>query len=476
MAISRIESSKAAVCLVVLSLLLAAAAIALHSPGQLSMDTSVQLHEASTGQSASWNPPFMSALMRWVGGGEVATAFLVLLSSVLTYLSLGQVAAAALRGRAELGHSRIASWRIAVVVILLINPVIFIYVGIVWKDVLFASLLTAAVALSFAAANQVPRRALGLGLAAIVVLACAMQVRQQGVFMGPVLLLMPIIAIVGSRGWSRARQLAVAVGLFGVFLVALLGTQALVHRSIANTEDHSSTVGFNAIRYFDIAGIVARSETPTEAFPQPITNEQRAAIRRVYSSQRIDTLDSDPISAAWLDQFTDKQRKDVWLLLVRKEPKAYLEHKWVTFRTVLDLNGLTGCLPVHIGVEGNSDYLRSVGIAEGRDSRDVLVYRIASWFFDWPLYRHWFYLLLLLGAVVAIGITRLPPRFKALCMTLALATGLFYLSYLPTTLSCDFRYMYGGIPLITVLWLIFLAGGVPARPAAAAIRNEAPSA
>ena len=68
---------------------------------------------------------------------------------------------------------------------MLLNPVIFVYVGIVWKDVLFASVLTAAVALSFAAAISSLRRGLALSLAAAVLLAIAMQVRQQGVLWRP---------------------------------------------------------------------------------------------------------------------------------------------------------------------------------------------------------------------------------------------------------------------------------------------------
>jgi hypothetical protein len=43
---------------------------------------------------------------------------------------------------------------------------------------------------------------------------------------------------------------------------------------------------------------------------------------------------------------------------------------------------------------------------------------------------------------------------------------LFYLSYLPTAIACDFRYLYGGIPLVTLLWIVLLAGGGSRRPPA----------
>lgn len=459
-----IDSRKAAVVLLMLATLLTTCAIALHSPGHVSMDTSIQLYEASVGKSVSWNPPFMSALLKWLGGGEVATAFFVLICSVLTYLSLGFIAANVLCKRAAIGNPRIGAWRVTLCALLLFNPVLFFYVGIVWKDVLFSSVMTAATALSFAAAVSTPRRGFALALVAAVLLAISMQVRQQGVFMAPILLLLPIAATVGSRSLPRGPQAVAIVALVGAFLVSLLITKMLVAESITGAGDASSSVGFRNIMIYDIAGIVARSDSKTEALSVTISAEQRIAVRRVYTSYRIDYLLADPAASAWLDGFTDRQRTHAWLSLIRHEPKAFLDHKWDAFRAVLDLNGLQNCLPVHIGVEGNSDYLRSVGIAEARNTRDLLIYRVASWFFYWPIYRHWFYLLALLGAVVAITVVRLPARLKAMCVVVSSASAVFYLSFLATTIACDFRYLYGGIPLVTTLWIVLLAGGLPRHP------------
>ena len=464
---STLDSRSASIGLLLLAVLLASGAVALHWPGQVSMDTSIQLYEASTGQSAGWQPPFTSALMKWLGGGEAATGRIVLLCSLLTYGSLSWVAAAVLRNGAALGDPRIAVWRVALCALLLLNPVIFVYVGIVWKDVLFSSVLTAAAALSFAAAVSPLRRGLALALAAAALLAIAMQVRQQGVFMAPVLLLLPIAATVGARGGSRRRRAACAIAVAGVFLASLSVTKGLVAQAITGAGDKSSAVGFRSIMSFDIAGTVARSDTKTEALPVPISEEQRAAIRRVYSSRNIDHLASDPLIWGWLDAFTEEQRRKAWLDLIRREPGAYLGHKWDVYRSVLTLNGLQGCLPLHVGVDGNSDYLRAVGIAEGRDARDLVVYALASAFFGLPLYRHWFYVLALLGATVAMAVVTLPLRFKAMCAVVALASALFYLSFLPTAIACDFRYLYGGIPLVSMLWIVLLVGSGSRRPPAA---------
>lgn len=472
-----IDSRKAAAGLLKLAALLAAGAVALHWPGHVSMDTSIQLYEASIGKSAGWQPPFTAALMKWLGGGEAATGRIVLLCSLLTYGSLGYVAAAVLRNRSARGDHRIAAWRVALCALLLLNPVIFVYVGIVWKDVLFASVLTAAVALSFAAAISPLRRGLVLSLAAAVLLAIAMQVRQQGVFMAPVLLVLPIAAMVSARGWPRRRRVVGAIAVAGAFLVSLGVTSALVAQAITGAGDKSSAVGFRSIMIFDIAGTVARSGTATEALPVPISEEQRDAVRRAYTGRNIDWLALDPVAWAWLDAFTNEQRKEVWLSLVRHEPVAFLGHKWEVYRNLLDVNGLQGCLPFHVGVEGNREYLRSVGITQGRDGRDLLVYVLASAFLSWSLYRHWFYVLGLLGAAAAMAAVALPPRLKTMCAVAALASALLYLSFLPTAIACDFRYLYPGIPLVTMLWIVLLAGGSARQspPSAAPKVSSAPS-
>ena len=70
---STLDPRSASIRLLLLALLLASGAVALHWPGHVSMDTSIQLYEASIGKSAGWQPPFTAALMKWLGGGEAAT-------------------------------------------------------------------------------------------------------------------------------------------------------------------------------------------------------------------------------------------------------------------------------------------------------------------------------------------------------------------------------------------------------------------
>ena len=440
---------------VVLCFLLVAAAAAVHSPGQVSMDTSIQLYEASTGQSISWNPPFMSTLLRWLGGGELATAGMVFLNTVLIYGALAITAGSVAAARIEQGMPRIAAWRGMLAWVLVLNPIVLIYVGIVWKDVLFASLLTAGCALGIAATLGTPLRRWACAALSVVLLAAAFLVRQQGVFMAPVLVLVPIIAL---SPYSRTVRPRLALLTLACFVIVVLGLQAWVAESIRSSDGRSSSVGFRSIMIFDMAGIVSRSPRSFDEFAYSITAEQLASVRASYDPSRIDYLARDPQAIGWLGAKSNEALFEAWWALLKQNPEAYIAHRSTAYSTLLGLRGIEPTLPVHIGVDGNETYLAAVGLPVGRDARDLFVYRVASSFFSWPLYHHAFWLTMLVGAAAAVARAHLPGRLRAISAVIILATTLLYLSFLPTMISSDFRYLFGAIPLVTILWLLLLLG------------------
>jgi len=453
-----------------LAAVLALAAVALHAPGQVSMDTSMQLYEAYAGRSVSWNPPFMSALMRLYGGGELATALLVATNSLLTYAALSIGFASLLESD---GHPRIAfaRWRAVLGLLLFLNPILFIYVGIVWKDVLFASMLMLAAAASIAAAAAPNRRvSLAWGVVAMLVLPIAMKVRQQGVFMAPILAAAPLAGTLIGRSWTRAEKWRCATALIAVFFMTAIACSVFTDSMIHGAGDKSNSVGFSSIMNYDLVGGVVHSTTPTTQLPVRITEVQRAAARGYYTSTRIDGFQGSAVLSGWLDGFSPEERKQAWWAMWTHEPRALVEHRIKVFETVLDLNGIDRCLPVHIGIDGNEAYLREVGMATGRSARSLAIYDFAMKFKSWPLYRHWCYGLSLLAALVVIWRARLAPRIRAVTSIIALATLLFYASFLPTAISCDFRYLYTGVCLVTLIWMVVIM-----RAARSTVSSRAPS-
>ena len=152
---------------------LVVAAVLVHAPGHLSMDSSLQVYEAQTGRSVSWAPPFMSALLRWFGGGPEATTVFVALCATFTYGGF----VLALRAAQRIANGPMPwSWlRTAAAGVLLLNPIVFLHVGIIWKDVLFASQLALALGLMCSAASHAGAWCeIGLAFCLVLVFRCVL--------------------------------------------------------------------------------------------------------------------------------------------------------------------------------------------------------------------------------------------------------------------------------------------------------------
>ncbi|UUZ71778.1 hypothetical protein LP415_23805 [Polaromonas sp. P1(28)-8] len=337
----------------------------------------------------------------------------------------------------------------------MLNPIVAIYVGIVWKDVLFPSMLAAACAVGIAAGLGSRFQRWACAALSVVLLAAALLVRQQGIFMAPVLLLVPLISLSPSSRFLRPRLALLA---FVCFAAVGLGLQAGTDASIRGSDGRSSSVGFRSIMIFDMLGIVSRSNRTAGEFVYPISAEQLAAVRSVYDPSRIDYVAREPLAEGWLGAQPNNALRQAWWAMLRQNPMEYIGHRAAAYATLLGLRGIEPTMPVHIGVDGNPAFLEAVGLPLRRDARDLFVYEVASAFFKWPIYRHVFWLVLLLAATVIVARTQLPGRLRASSAVIILSTALFYLSFLPTMISSDFRYLFGAIPLVTILWLILLLG------------------
>lgn len=435
-----------------LALLIAMAAIAVHAPGHVSMDTSIQLYEAFTGESQSWNPPFMSALLNWLGGGEVATAAIVCICAVLIYGGYAVVATVVSNGEAT-----VSCWRVLLALAVIANPVVAIYVGIVWKDVLFSAFLCGGVAFGLSASrgSQVFRWACAVLSTAL--LAAAFITRQQGVFMAPVLLGIPIVSLgANSRihRWIRWTSLPL------LFIACALVFQAAAAATIRGDGGRSSSIGFRSIMIFDMMGIVAYSPKRPAELAFPILPDQWTAVRAVYTPTRIDNIALNPIAEAWVAGLNPSDLRAGWWALVKQNPTAYAHHRLSSYASLLGLHGIGSTAPVHIGVEGNSEFLKAVGMHEVRGPRDLLIYRFASTFFGWPIYFHAFWLGMLAVSCVAVARVRSALHLRQAGIFILAAVALLFISYLPTMISCDFRYLFGVIPLIGLAMLTILLGGL----------------
>jgi hypothetical protein len=423
-----------------------------HFPGHVSTDASMQLWEAWLGESVTWNPPAMSAMLRWLGGGPEAAGRMMTLNAVLTYGALAGTGAWLLaRNR---GSHQVLPWiRALLVVLVLANPVLFLYLGIVWKDVLFSTLVVAGTALGLAACATQGRGRWTMAVLSAAVLAVSVGVRQQGIFMAPVLVAIPVIAVAGMRGMDLRTRVWSALVPVAVFVAMSLLIPAAVARTIHTPPEYGSKVGFQGLMQYDTAGMVALSRTPTAALPVPVSEELRADVRRVYSPDRSDFMWTSDAVTRWLSEPGYEGVRQRWRTLVANEPAAYVRHKFGAFRSILNLDGVMACLPVHVGVDGPHENLRAIGFEPGLDRYDQSLYYFAKSIFRWPVYRHWVYVVALLAAGVATLAFMRRSRLKAGIIVAGVATALLYLSFLPTSIACDFRYLFAATCMVSLIWI-----------------------
>lgn len=432
--------------------------IAMHVPGALSMDSSLQVHEARTGTSVSWAPPFMSALLRWLGkGSPVATAWFVVLCASTTYASYALACWQLRRYPAERFHGWL---RIACALVLVLNPLIFLHVGIVWKDVLFASLLALAAAMMLHASSGAARHAWIFHVLAIMLLLPTPLIRQHGALLAPLLILGCLYGLTsGTAGWHGWRR-GLGIGLLALGCVAgYRGIGALVDDTIRASGDKSTSVGIAAIQKYDITGMLAAGADPS-TLPGPLRAPAfLETTKRSYSADRLDMVLADPVVARGFESVRPKDIQSAWLGLVRQSPLGYARVKAEQYAWLIGLRRLDRCLPIHLGVEGERVYLEGAGFRLGQDRRDAVLFQLSMWTRHLALYRHWFYMVLLVAcAVVAWRIRRRLNTVDRVAVASVVASGaVLYASFLPTVLACDFRYLYPGLVLVSVLTLYLLS-------------------
>jgi hypothetical protein len=413
---------------------LAVLAIGLHVPGQVSYDSSIQLLEAAEGVSRSWNPPFMSALLQALGGGTSATTAFVVLCAALTYAGLA-LAVPSLRAGGNLG-------RIAAALLAVGNPVIVLYAGIVWKDVLLGALLSLACGACLAATGaSTPARRWALALLSAAALVVGAHVRQQGLFLLPLLAVVPLLAVHGDRRPSLA---AVAAWLLGVALAFVAIGQWTASR-IAHEDGWDRERGAQRILAFDIVGTLALSDT-TRAHALAAGLGGMGAVREAYDPSRVDAIRRAAPVAARFDDVETAALRALWGQAIGADPGAYLRHRAGVAAHVLGIASLERCLPMHVGVAGSAHALEATGLREGVDARGNRLYAAARALYDTPWFRHWCALLALAAIAVLAVLRRRDPTMRV-ASWFALAGIAYAMATTAFAIACDFRYLY---PVVTM--------------------------
>lgn len=409
--------------------LLAIGVFIMHFPGQATYDTLAQAYDGATRIYTSNQPPAMSLLLS-----------MLTLPGVLA-LQIALFSVAAWRVLALSGCSLKAQYRLTL--FLFLYPVLFIYMGIVWKDVLFAHGAVLAILLLPAATPHKHVRALALSAA---ILSVAVAVRQQAILVAVVAVLYLLGAAGASGFWRRTRWLA-ALSWIAVFGLCSLAIKTGVQAS-GNTAGAVAYQGpIRQLAMFDLGGIMHRVpdlELPAiAARARTVPVEHRPTRERVveqlsrYSPQRQDFMqEADTPPPMWI-------LPDTWLLdwrtNVRRYPGAYLAHRLDATAWLLGFHDPEQCVPFAVGIAAEpSHMLDALGAAPGMSNRAELLHMIGL--SALPLFRPWLYIGLALATTAYLAAK--GARKHALVIALQVGGLLYAGSYFFIGFACDFRYTY----------------------------------
>jgi hypothetical protein len=427
----------------------AIAGLALGLPGHLTEDSIVQLFEARTLQFISFQPPSMSLLLRLFDSWVPGTALFVVTDQLLLTTSFAML----FLGR----DSRLRTSALLFALLALANPVLLVYTGIVWKDVLMSHLVVFGyVCLHAAAARPEDGGRRVLVFVGVATLALGVSLRQNAL-----ILAIPGAAyaafLLTSHPLSRGC-LAIALPLL------VIGSNAAIiwyADSVAVGETIPRTgTGLRSLALFDLAGIAANGGT----IPDPAIAAQVSATQvPSYTPLRNDSLPvPTPGSPLWRAETSDMIA--VWTGAAATSPQAYLAHRAYHFWSLLWMGGTEElCVPFHTGMVSSvyvsslgRDIMPELGLRGRNDVRDRRLGAL-SWRLHPPLFNHVFWLL-----VVAVAALTMWRRDGVTPLVLMAACALaFTLSFGIIGISCEFRYLY--ILPVAASLLVFAAAIAPRR-------------
>ncbi|MDB5448390.1 MAG: hypothetical protein JWQ97_3707, partial [Phenylobacterium sp.] len=411
-----------------------AAMLAVDLPGHLSLDSLLELYEGRFRVRQSWAPSFYAWVLgvfdrAWSGCGlYVAVSGLLLVAALASFVWL--------RG------GRASWWAALLALLFSASPLLLIYQGIVWKDVLFANTAVAGmVALAWAVRGPQPAWRRGPELTiALVLLAATALLRQNGVIVG--LMAAAALGWIMSQGRLR-RGLAWGLGALAA-VVAVSHAMNLATQPGGPGSGDGMSEGMRVLQAYDILGAV--SADPSLPLPAMTAANPgaAAAIRtlgaRYYSAERTDVTDGQPQVRAALAAMPSAALAGDWRALILKRPGLYLRERAAVFRWVFLTPNIDRCLPVALGVQGPDDVMEALGLDWRWSDADDRLLHYDKAFLGTPVHSHLFYAALALAVALVLLLRREPADIVMIGLmagALAFAASFFLIS-----IACDFRYLY----------------------------------
>ncbi len=388
-------------------------------PGVQTFDAFYIYKDMGTHTYGDWQSPVMIVLWSLIDPIAPGTGSLLLLTVTLYWLAFAIVA---------LTVARRAPLLALVLPLLALTPPAFVFVGIIWRDVLFGISWLLAAGLMFAAATsrlRMPAQALALALLAFGVL-----LRPNALAAAPVLA--AYIVWPSHLSWKRAAMLYLPAAL------ALFGLVQFVYYGVLGAARQQP---LHSIMVFDLGGISHFAKD--NVFPGPWTADQTKLITEdcykplawdVYWTQEpclfvMEQLERDKL-------FASPVLTEAWKAAIVKHPAAYVRHRATFMVTFL------------AGSENMTMWSRALDdpdkIVFADNPRLMALKAAHDALLPTPIFRAGIWLLLDIF-VCAFGWRRRDTTPGAFAFGVCGSAVLYLLTFAAVGVATDFRYAYWAV-------------------------------
>lgn len=395
-------------------------------PGVMTYDARFVYEDIAAGFLGDWQSPVMTVLWAAIDPIAPGSGSMFLLIATLYWLGFGLLAFTTARRSLAAALALLA---------LALSPPAFVFVGIIWRDVLLANAWLLAAALAFAFADRTGWPRTTAQATALVLLALGVLLRPNALVAAPVLA--AYILWPAQFSWRRAALIFVpaAVGLFALVQVTYYGVLGAERQNV-----------LHAIFVYDLGGIT--HFTGQNQFPVTWSASEAEMLGSCYQPTEWDVYRSEPCEFVMERLknealFGSPALTDAWRRAIIGHPLAYLQHRaalmW-NFLTAENFTMWTMDLDDQSKIQLNGRFPFASLIAIHDALKPTPLFRAGTW-------------LLTCLAICAFAWRRRDTRAGAFALGVCGSAAVYVLSYAAIGVGSDFRYAYWAV-------LASMAGGV----------------
>ncbi|MGP0092604.1 MAG: hypothetical protein ACLPKB_22085 [Xanthobacteraceae bacterium] len=384
-------------------------------PGIMTYDARYVYSAIAEGRVGDWQSPAMTAVWALIDPVAPGSASMFLLIAALYWLAFAVLAFSTAPYSGRLA---------AALPLLALAPPAFEFVGIIWRDVLFADVWLLSAALAYAAAPQATRVRAPLQALALALLVLGLLLRPNA------LLAVPIVgAYILSPSRLRWKFLALA------YVPAVVGFFALVQVTYYGVFNAMRQNPLHSILVFDLGGITHFARQ--NQFPVAFTPEQTVLVTdHCYNPELWDvywTREPCRFVMARLEGakiFGSPVLVDAWRRALVLHPAAYLQHRLAFMATFLAGANRT------LWTQDLDDPTRPV--FADRPAFEALK-TVDAWLKPTPLLRSGSWLLLCV-AVCIVAWRRRDTKSGAFALAACGSAIVYVMTFLAVGVAADARY------------------------------------